>query len=62
MTHLKPVNRKAARIERATDNDVVALQRRGGPGAVPPASASRWSATCSTATSVATGRRRCRIS
>ena len=35
MTHLKPVNRKAARIERATDHDVVALQRRGGGGALP---------------------------
>jgi len=35
MTHLKPVNRKAARIERATDNDVVALQRRGGGASVP---------------------------
>jgi quinohemoprotein amine dehydrogenase gamma subunit len=31
MTHLKAVNRKAARIERATEHDVVALQRRGSP-------------------------------
>jgi hypothetical protein len=35
MTHLKPVNRKAARIERATDHDVVALQRRGGAAPAP---------------------------
>jgi hypothetical protein len=40
MTHLKPVNRKADRIERATvpEGDVVALQqRRGGPPQQPDA-------------------------
>ena len=31
MTHLKPINRKAARVERATEPDVVALQRTGLP-------------------------------
>src|SRR5690349_13866044 len=31
MTHLKPINRKAARIERTTEPDVVALQRTGPP-------------------------------
>src|SRR5260370_13977908 len=31
MTHLKAVNRKAARVERATEPDVVALQRTGPP-------------------------------
>jgi hypothetical protein len=84
MNHLKPVNRKAARIERATEQDVVALQRRGGgaaglpqlphfpvgcslvfsPGweADPPGSVSPWSATCSTATSAATGLPRFRTS
>jgi len=31
MNHLKPINRKAARIELATDHDVVALQRNGLP-------------------------------
>ena len=35
MTHLKPVNRKAARIESATNNDVVALQHKGNPNTVP---------------------------
>jgi quinohemoprotein amine dehydrogenase gamma subunit len=33
MNHLKAVNRKAARVERATDHDVVALQRTGLPQA-----------------------------
>jgi hypothetical protein len=31
MNHLKAVNRKAARIERATEPDVVGLQRRRPP-------------------------------
>jgi quinohemoprotein amine dehydrogenase gamma subunit len=31
MTHLKSINRKAARVERATEPDVVALQRTGLP-------------------------------
>ena len=31
MNHLKAVNRKAARVERATEPDVVALQRTGPP-------------------------------
>ena len=31
MNHLKPINRKAVRIERATDHDVVALQRTTPP-------------------------------
>jgi hypothetical protein len=45
MTHLKAVNQKAARIERFVedmaqgDNDVVALQRRGGPPQQPDAAA-----------------------
>ena len=33
MTHLKPINRKAVRIEQATATDVVALQRNGVPQA-----------------------------
>ena len=31
MTHLKPVNRKAGRVQRATEPDVVALQRNAPP-------------------------------
>ena len=31
MNHLKPVNRKAVRIERVTERDIVALQGQGGP-------------------------------
>ena len=31
MNHLKAINRKAARVERATEPDVVALQRTGPP-------------------------------
>jgi len=31
MNHLRAVNRKAVRVERATDHDVVALQRNGLP-------------------------------
>ena len=33
MTHLKPVNRKAARVKHATEPDVVALQRNNTPPA-----------------------------
>ena len=33
MNHLKSVNRKAVRVERATEPDVVALQRTGVPQA-----------------------------
>ena len=35
MTHLKAINRKAARVEQATAPDVVALQRTG-PTLLPP--------------------------
>ena len=31
MKHLKPINRKAARVEETTERDVVALQRTGAP-------------------------------
>jgi hypothetical protein len=33
MKHLKPVNRKAVRIQQTTEKDVVALQRTGVPQA-----------------------------
>jgi hypothetical protein len=33
MNHLRAINRKAVRVERATDHDVVALQRNGLPPA-----------------------------
>src|SRR5712671_6341228 len=45
MNHLKAVNRKAVRVERATDHDVVALQRNGLPqaphGGIVPAGRAR---------------------